>query len=147
LVPALVLCAFGVRWLKRERPGHRTRKTKKSYSVHTSLRPHPKCLSSDRHSRAFLELLREILKSDPQDLLRKVGCFGNWAPSLAPPQRPNKIPAKQERAFRQLKRQACGVGARAQTHWGKLNSSRRWLFTSKQVVKPSSDTTSGSCFK
>lgn len=57
-------------------------------------------------------------------------------PSLAPPQRPNKIAAKQERAFRQLRRKACGVGARARTHWGKLNSSRRWLFTSKQVVKP-----------
>lgn len=72
-----------------------------------------------------------------------------WKPGSQPgsPQGPNKIPAKQEIASRQLSKGLRGWRQGPRTHWGELNSSRRLLFTSKQVVKPSSDTTSGSCFK
>lgn len=70
----------------------------------------PHVLELKQHSGAFLELLRDILKSDLPYLLKKVGCFGNWAPSLALPQSRNR--PKQEGASRQLS-EACGVGARA----------------------------------
>lgn len=72
MAPALVPRAFGIRWLRVILRTHISQAT-------------PQVLEL---KQTFQSILRAP-KRNPQvrplgDLLRKMGCFGNWAPSLAP---------------------------------------------------------------